>query len=45
LPYMLIIGEKEMAEGKLAVRKHGAGDLGEMTIQEFGELLIKEITI
>ncbi len=44
-PYMLIIGEKEMAEGKLAVRKHGEGDLGVMTLQEFGELLIKEITI
>jgi len=45
IPYMLIIGEKEMAEGKLAVRKHGEGDLGEMTLQQFGELLIKEITV
>ncbi|MET3114082.1 threonyl-tRNA synthetase [Pedobacter sp. CG_S7] len=45
IPYMLIIGEKEMAEGKVSVRKHGDGDLGEMTIQEFSELLIKEITI
>jgi threonyl-tRNA synthetase len=45
IPYMLIIGEKEMAEGKVAVRKHGDGDLGEMTLQEFSELLIKEITI
>ena len=45
IPYMLIIGEKEMAEGKLSVRKHGEGDLGEMLIQDFSELLIKEITI
>lgn len=45
IPYMLIIGEKEMAEGKLSVRKHGEGDLGEMTIQAFSELLIKEITV
>jgi threonyl-tRNA synthetase len=45
IPYMLIIGEKEMAEGKLSVRKHGEGDLGEMTIEAFGELLIKEITV
>ncbi|WP_158799639.1 threonine--tRNA ligase [Pedobacter sp. L105] len=44
-PYMLIIGEKEMLEGKLSVRKHGEGDLGEMTIQAFSELLIKEITV
>lgn len=45
IPYMLVIGEKEMAEGKVSVRKHGNGDLGEMTLQEFSELLIKEITI
>jgi len=45
IPYMLIIGEKEMAEGKVSVRKHGEGDLGAMTQQEFSELLIKEITI
>jgi len=45
IPYMLIIGEKEMSEGKVSVRKHGEGDLGEMTLQEFSELLIKEITI
>ncbi|SDL76800.1 threonine--tRNA ligase [Pedobacter antarcticus] len=44
-PYMLIIGEKEMTEGKVSVRKHGEGDLGEMTIQDFSELLIKEITV
>jgi len=42
---MLIIGEKEMAEGQLSVRKHGEGDLGSMTLQEFSELLIKEITV
>ncbi|WP_442588047.1 threonine--tRNA ligase [Pedobacter sp. AW31-3R] len=45
IPYMLVIGEKEMAEGKLSVRKHGEGDLGEMTLEAFSELLIKEITV
>jgi threonyl-tRNA synthetase len=45
LPYMLIIGEKEMAEGKVSVRKHGEGDLGEMTIADFSELIKKEITV
>jgi len=45
IPYMLIIGEKEMAEGKVSVRKHGEGDLGEMAIEAFRELLIKEITV
>lgn len=45
IPYMLIIGEKEMAEGRVSVRKHGEGDLGDMSIQDFSELLIKEITV
>ncbi len=45
IPYMLIIGEKEMSEGKVSVRKHGAGDLGSMTIQEFQNQLINEIKI
>ncbi len=45
LPYMLIIGEKEVESGMISVRKHGEGDLGTMTIDEFQEKLIKEITI
>lgn len=45
ISYMLIIGEKEMSEGKVSVRKHGAGDLGSMTIQEFENQLINEIKI
>lgn len=45
LPYMLIIGEKEAAEGKVSVRKHGDGDLGEITIEAFVELIKKEITV
>jgi len=45
IPYMLIIGDKEMAEGKVSVRKHGEGDLGEMTLEEFNNLLRKEITV
>ena len=42
---MLIIGEKEMNDGIVSVRKHGEGDLGSMTQQEFKDQLIKEITI
>jgi threonyl-tRNA synthetase len=45
LPYMLIIGEKEMQEGTVAVRKHGTGDLGSMKIEDFKNQLIKEITV
>jgi len=45
IPYMLIVGEKEEAEGLVSVRKHGQGDLGNMTIEEFKNQIIKEITI
>lgn len=45
IPYMLIIGEKEVESGTISVRKHGEGDLGTMTIDQFQDKLIKEITI
>ncbi len=35
VPYMLVIGEKEMNEGKVALRKHGEGDKGAMLLGEF----------
>jgi threonyl-tRNA synthetase len=34
-PFLLIIGEKEVAEGKISVRKQGDGDKGSMDIAEF----------
>ncbi|KAA8485342.1 threonyl-tRNA synthetase [Arcticibacter tournemirensis] len=45
IPYMLIIGEKEMADGVVSVRKHGQGDLGSMKAEEFEKQLITEITV
>ncbi|MFC3881246.1 threonine--tRNA ligase [Algoriphagus namhaensis] len=35
VPFMLILGEKEQEERKLSVRKHGEGDLGSYTPEEF----------
>jgi threonyl-tRNA synthetase len=35
IPYMLVVGEKEMAEGKVAVRTRGGQDLGAMPLGEF----------
>jgi threonyl-tRNA synthetase len=35
VPFMLIVGEKEQEEQKVAVRKHGQGDLGSFSIEEF----------
>jgi threonyl-tRNA synthetase len=45
IPYMLIVGEKEAAEQVVSVRKHGQGDLGSMSIEEFKQQIIKEITV
>ncbi|MFD2787281.1 threonine--tRNA ligase [Hymenobacter rubripertinctus] len=35
VPYMLIVGEKEQAEGIVSVRRHGEGDVGAMPISAF----------
>jgi threonyl-tRNA synthetase len=45
IPYMLIVGEKEVENGTISVRKHGEGDLGNMTIEAFGKQLTEEITV
>lgn len=39
IPFMLVVGEKEEAEGKVAVRQHGKGDIGVMNIAEFAKLI------
>lgn len=43
VPYMLIIGEKEMNDSAVSVRKQGTGDLGTKTVQEFISSLSHEI--
>ena len=43
IPYLLIVGEKEEKEGKIAVRKQGDGDKGLMSIEDFASLINKEI--
>jgi threonyl-tRNA synthetase len=43
VPYMLVIGEKEMADNKVAVRRQGKGDLGVRGIEEFIAEISKEI--
>ena len=35
IPFMLIVGEKEQEESKISVRKHGEGDLGSLSLDEF----------
>ena len=43
VPYMLVIGEKEMNEGKASVRRQGKGDLGAKAVEEFISEVKKEI--
>jgi len=43
IPYMLIIGEKEVNESSVSIRKQGKGDLGIKTVQEFMNDIIPEI--
>ena len=42
-PFMLILGEKEIGEGTVSVRRQGAGDMGAMRPEEFTEVVKKEI--
>jgi len=44
IPYMLILGEKEVAENTVAVRKHGEGDQGVMSVEGFAKLINEEVT-
>lgn len=43
VPYVLVAGDKEIESNKVAIRKRGVGQIGEMTIDEFIEKLLKEI--
>jgi threonyl-tRNA synthetase len=43
IPYLLIIGEKEVENGTIAVRKQGEGDKGSMKIEEFADFINAEI--
>jgi threonyl-tRNA synthetase len=43
IPYMLVIGEKEVAEGTLSVRKRGVGDEGALPVDAFIAKITQEI--
>ena len=42
IPFMVIVGEKEEQDGTVSVRKHGEGDIGTFTIEEFISLIKTE---
>jgi threonyl-tRNA synthetase len=43
IPYMLVVGEKEMKENKISVRRQGKGDLGSKYVEEFLQEVVTEI--
>lgn len=43
IPFMLIVGEKEIEEGSLSVRKQGEGDQGTMSSDQFVALIEEEM--
>ena len=43
VPYMLVCGDKEIAEGKVAVRTRKGADLGTFTIEEFAKILKSQV--
>ena len=43
IPYMIIVGEKEQEQNQVAVRRHGEGDLGVMSLPEFIDMFNKDI--
>jgi threonyl-tRNA synthetase len=44
-PYIVVIGDEEMAEGSVAARSRDAGELGKMKISEFAERLLEEARV
>lgn len=44
VPYMLVLGEKEESDAKVAVRRQAKGDLGAMSVEEFVSLIQDEVT-
>lgn len=43
VPYMLVIGDKEVENNQVSVRSRSKGDLGTMTVDEFKQLILEEI--
>jgi len=43
IPYLLIVGEKEMESNTVSVRKQGDGDKGSMGLDEFAQFIQNEV--
>jgi threonyl-tRNA synthetase len=45
VPYLIVIGDKEMAAGAVAVRARGGQDLGVMSLQDFSEKIAADVAL
>ena len=45
VPYMVIVGEQEAAEGLVAMRKQGGGEQKTMKMEEFAQLINEEVAV
>lgn len=43
IPYMIIIGEQEESKNMISVRQHGGEDLGTISVEDFAEVVEKEV--
>ena len=43
IPYLLVIGEKEVENQTVSVRKQGEGDKGAMPVEEFARFITDEV--
>lgn len=43
VPYMLVVGEKEVTEGRVSIRRQGKGDAGNLSVAEFISVITREI--
>ena len=43
ISYMVIVGDKEVEQNQLSIRKKGEGDIGNMTAEALAERMIAEI--
>jgi threonyl-tRNA synthetase len=43
IPYMLVLGDQEMEQQKIRIRRHGKGDLGDAQVEQFINTVTEEI--
>ena len=43
IPYMLVVGDQEAADGTVSVRKRGFGDLGVMNVDDFIKIALEDV--